>query len=552
MKEENKDFSFEVCQMDGRFYAQGIYILNTVQFNYKIHDTQGGKYPYRLRMSVVSPEDGKILQYNGKKREAILNKLSPEKLEIYQSGKALPELYVQTEGFLTENTEQAVKEKVVSCAQKLYQENGMLIQSVCKNRQKNDMTPNEAYVSFGNGFLSTERAVSERTLKRKRSDLKAACCVFACTPMRSVSVEMAKTAYKQLGSTAEAKFRILCRFWKYCQNEKLVYRGINPIEEYLNGNVSRKKKKVSILIRNAMKSKQLNETQEQALYELCLSRFRDGRYMSAALINGAGITGSRARALLWKDIAFNNEIQGFAYITQQDDERSGATHNYSRPVFLPESALLQKRLEYLKTKYCEKEIMKMPVVSESNDPLKSMQQKDVSAFLKGVVREIRVNAALTAPETYGGKSSGGVGTMLLLSNYRSRLMECGLSNEPGMLAFLQGHSIPDVTSDNYRSFTDAAGKRQIMLYMRRLNRVKYESVEASDEPAVKQDGGNTTIAYKRTEQGCVRTASVTLRLNPGQEVTVFSAYGVQGQVKVHGLSRNGTKSPLKDAKDMAV
>jgi len=540
---------------NGELHANGQVEIETVVFPFTINMAKSGKYMFRGRMTIRSPKDDSTLKRISTKI-CNSNDTTPTQVNTKSPNKKEPGKYIEKEfdfnSLLDDEgrpDEALIKRKATVCAEKLFLENRNLIHSLLGTRPTENISPAEAYYNFSKGFFNGGKSKSEDYKKKLNGELQSVCLAFGARAMRTITVDDVRRVCRDMGAVVPHKIQILNRFWEYCLETKHVYSGNNPVQEYLNRENHRKRKPPKKLAEKAIAQKQLSKQQESMLHTHIEAGITDGRYMAIVLANGAGLSAELFCSLKWSDLVFSN--QDFVIVKIELEMIAGATHNFSRPMFIEEARLLKMRYDSLLREYSKDALADYPVVSQANDPTKKVLSKDITTFIRKELRFVNASNIQLNKDLYGNAELGGAGTQLLLCNYGKRLIECGLETERGMLEFLRCHVIRDVTSSNYRSFTNSEGLRQILVFFRRYYIIIEYNTEGSQVFREETDG-KTLIQTNVPGWGNVSNLRIKILLKADEEVDLSALFGIAGTIETRSVTADCKVKNLRMPETMII
>ena len=504
------------------------------------------RYELRIRLSIVDPSTGSMMQIDQAAKNELLSKCDPKRREKLDDGKCHPEFYVCKNIYLKSTDEEDIHKAVSKAAAKLYDENHVALTAALGMMPVEDIDLLSAFSKYKIPYLASLNC-SEKTKAEKARRIMKAAAVYTGKALSELSSGVVLKLKSKLGKSARADLLAAAAFLDYCIEMKAL-SGENQIRVCLENNNFGKHKDPARLICDKARIKQLDREQEEALNTLLRAKVDDGRSMGLALANGGGFPVSRALSFCWKDVIFDAVDPEKVTIKVLDIVNAGATHNYTHTLFCPEALIVRARRDYLLQSHTADEIASWPVVSGPGSGSDKIASGKESSYIKTQLTKLGISGkALKTLRDDNRKPSASV--QLLISNYNSRLFECGIGDaERGLKAFLNCRTIPDVTSDNYRSFTSQEGINNIYAYMRRLS--KFRTAANETLPDVESAGGQT-ISHYAGAPGYVTDIVVKVTLKAGKHLEIDSTHGIVGNI----ISRNiykGTSEKLNHPKDLTI
>lgn len=261
--------------------------------------------------------------------------------------------------------------------------------------------------------------------------------------------------------------------------------------------------------------------------------------MAVVLLNYCGAKMKQIPELIWNDVLFNEIHPDHAMVLLRMDDNVGATHDYRHLTFPAGALLLKARYDYLLEQgYTSEALKNMPVVSSSKDPTVKATRDNTTAAIRTTVYQIGVSQDDVAAHKTGNYAGA---TKLLQTNYEAKLMKCGLEADGGLLNFLCGKALKDVTSDNYRSMTDPDACELTSTYLRRY-RTHTEPLGDMETPSL-ISGNNASDSSTYTAPAVASHATKIqgkLRLKKGERLAVRADAALTGSLTARGIAEDGS------------
>lgn len=520
----------------------GQYWLNDIQINFSLTRQLNGEYIMRGQCSLISPQDGFVLQVQGKERRKRLKKLN-EKGVTYDEGR-LEELNASASLYSRSDDLDTLKCIIAKKAEKLYGDNILSVEeSIKRTGPAQNIRSAQAVRIYADKFLTKSNA-STKTIRSYKNALVRIGGALDSTPMNSVKIKDIRKLAESLGNSADATLLLAQRFWAYCRDIGL-FKGCNPFDEFFSRHKLGKEKSADILQRNAVTPKVLPYTVEATLNERIMNNLSDGRMLGLAIIKGAGLPSSAVCSLNWGDIHFDNEDYQYVRIKIRKDDLAGSTHDFTHPIFPFEGQVLHRRYDLLREKYSLDKLLSLPVTTVLKNEKKPLSAKDVTAFCRTELLQSGIgHSALSTPNIV----PGGIGVRLLQSNYVHKIVnECGLQNDIASVKFLQCHSLlGDVTANNYRSFICPEGQRRLYCAMYRDRRFQ-PPTDAEDclHRVIMPDGSEKITILSPVPQR-MSSSVIRVRLKPGENIRITAPCGVQGTLSANGITSSIDQISFQD------
>lgn len=102
---------------------------------------------------------------------------------------------------------------------------------------------------------------------------------------------------------------------------------------------------------------------QDKLYEYLLNGEISGDVCGIALMLWGGFSAKLACGFVWGDILFDCDEPDFVRMIYHQDDKAGATHDFTRPLFPQAARILLRRYRELTIKYTPETLLKCPAVS---------------------------------------------------------------------------------------------------------------------------------------------------------------------------------------------
>lgn len=424
---DNKRTTFDVRQLaDGREHYKGIYWHNGVAFKFSITKQVNGEYDYTGRVSVLSPESGKVLQLTGKARRQRINSYQRKHGNVNIDTPHCKQCAVFKDIKFNGNNVDAVKSHIEETAKRLFAENAVLLNSLLRGVCKPEtITPSEAAQLYAEQFIAEDgKKISQKTADAHISRLTNVCAALPNKAMREISQSEIAAAVKKDNISNRGQ-RLLYRFWKYLL-EKGLCTGVNPVPSNAQQKISTK-----LLQARAANPAVLDLTMCDELFTLIMQHPPSGCDCGVALMLWGRVPPSEG--LVWGDILFDPGDASLARMRITKSNNAGATHDYTRPLFPQAALILKDRYRSLQSRYKPKKLRTMPIISQDTNPAKAMGRYVVLQCANKRLRDIGVKE-----ETFrcwrAPKSA--VAERIMFNTYDSLLQNnCGLADDPATVHF---------------------------------------------------------------------------------------------------------------------
>ena len=522
---DNKRTTFGVRQLaDGREHYKGIYWHNGVAFKFSITRQVNGEYDYTGRVSVLSPESGKVLQLTGKARRQRINSYQRKHGNVNIDTPHCKQCAVFKDIKFNGDNVDAVKSHIEETAKRLFAENAVLLNSLLRSVcTPETITPSEAAQLYAEQFIAEDgKKISQKTADAHISRLTNACAALPNRAMKVISQPEIAAAVKKDNISNRGQ-RLLNRFWKYLL-EKGLCTGVNPVPSNAQQKISTK-----LLQARAANPAVLDLDMCDKLFTLIMQHPPSGCDCGVALMLWGRVPPSEG--LVWGDILFDPGDASLARMRITKSNNAGATHDYTRPLFPQAALILRDRYHSLQSRYKPKKLRTMPIISQDTNPAKAMGRNVVLQCANKRLRDIGVKE-----ETFrcwrAPKSA--VSERIMFNTYDFLLQNnCGLADDPATVHFLQGKPLGDVTSDHYTSFTEPAAAKRM-----HIAQMAVQPLMKIIEPPANTDNGISTTYFSPPDTRSTVAADITLCIPPGGHVSVECLNGVSLSAKPR-LVQNG-------------
>lgn len=525
----------------------GTYIYNGYLVHYSANTRKSGDYLVMIRVSLMDPRSGNIVMKPGKEYRDKLNAIMMAKLEAIETKKGYvtqedkdkaredalksESLKVVKKGYLKTKSKEAVQKKVKEIAEELYNKYvGALIDAHKQLPGELLSLPQLAH-TYGDKFIACQGRVSEKTRRKKESNLKKVCMKFGSLPVGKIGQREIKKVFKDFGKDASTQLKILEKFLAYCTDMGVIQIA-NPFSIFLHENQIVKKKNTAQLQKKAVALNSLPVKVEKILNDaIAAADPRDPLMTGLLLVKEMGMSATEACALRWSDIYFYSD--GTAKIRTDKDDLIGATHLFLRPCSRLLSRELRRRYDAVATDTDGKFVL-------MGARQKAVTPKALTAFCRTQLLHAGIGYAYLQRDR---GEPGGIGIRLLQKNYAYRLAHiCGLGQDSGAVKFLQAQSLAgNTTADHYRSFTSEDGQFHLHHAIDRDGRFKEPPADTGIKKRYREDG---TIEIDIPPTDCERftNAEIVVVLQPGESITISSDCGLSGSVSAAKLRKTKLKT----------
>lgn len=499
-----KDRVFKITyKSDDGGTIKGYIVYHGIQMYFTLNRQASGRF--RGRMVVISPRDGKRMEF-GQKR-----------LHAKAGNKKAKMRYIELN--LASNNIKVIQDTILKRAEKIYADNSLLFRGEQKQATDRDtITPEVAGYLYAEEFVDNifVKVKKDSTRNNNLNKLREILADLPNKPMKDIAASGVDKALRDNKSHRT----LLQRFWAYC-----IVMGYcpepNPVRSEDDQSYSKKLQ---------AKLNKITSASEKTMAELSrlLLKTANGTACGVALL-ASGFSAEFACSLCWKDVSWPTEDLAFAVVAFHRPELLCAVHNYSRPV-LPITALtLAKRKRELLQEKAEEEIRDFPVVSLVTHPEIAMRH----SALKQESKQYLINSGIkdTLLSSNGLEETVSVSATALLETYKRTLVKiCGITEDSGTYLFMLGRYINDVTSANYTSFTCPAGELRLYKYLRAAMPLFARELVSG----AKKNTDDETDYYRVNSESTRECAGMIcdLVLLPGQQFTLEAETGLEGSITV--------------------
>lgn len=355
--------------------ASGQYTYSDCLFPYWVRSPPNGKTPYEVHIRLLSPETGKTLQVEGKRRQKKKKTFSAKEQKMFEDGKQVEKLNATTTVYIRDGTEATVKAAVKKGAERLYRQNYHTIKKALKNMASAASIHALAmYHTYGKEFFLTFYTKNKAsTRKEKQNALESICAGLDDKPIDELTTTDLHTVYQTLAkSKATGLFAMTEKFFEFCRGK--AYTGPNPVTKYLEASAAKKGKK-SPGGDKAEKIHRIDQDKEELLRKQIKKKIGTQFAMVILLAIDAGLNAKEIQELKWKDVLIDGVgMDRTVQIRIFHPEYTGGTQNYTKPLLPAGRQLLLSHYDQLREKHTARALEKMYVVPDANDPKKKQQQ----------------------------------------------------------------------------------------------------------------------------------------------------------------------------------
>lgn len=510
----------------GKIHYSGVYHYNDIEFKFNITEQNNGKNAYRGRVTVISPESGKVMQLSGKPRSTRIKQYKGNRSKADLDRPHCKECAVFTEIHTNKTDEDSIKLCIEKGAMRLFAKYALLLaSSLRKATTPESITPSVAAQIYAPVFAhSRGKKVSEKTIQSIVRRVTKACSALPDKPMKDLTQQDVTKSFGE-NAISNSNQRLLRTFWEYLLDTHYC-SGINPVPPGDSQKTSRRVRQA-----RAANPAVLEFSACDTLFTNLSKVKPTGCDCGVALMLWGRVPPSDS--LVWGDILFDDKNESLARIQIQKSDIAGATHNFTRPLFPQAALILRKRYHQLLGRYNKEQLRTMPIISQEKNPVKAMKRNHVLQHAEKLLREVGVTE-----ETFHcwRKPKSAVSELILFGTYDSLLANrCGLANDPATIRFLQGRRLDDVTSDHYTSFTEPAAVQRM-----HIAQLAVQPRVAITEPPATTENGCSTTYYSPSDTRSKVSATIELRIPPGARISsIHCPNGASVSTEVRRM-QNGT------------
>ena len=483
-------------ELDPSGHMSGTYVSpNGTICSYTINaQTPTARYPARGSVSLVDPRTGHIMNVKHTRATISINAPSTD-AEVLRRliSDAATSLYNRYILRITDAAKKAFPASETSFALLLAQH-----QQTYLNRRTRSVGMAHRYASY---LEHVAQFIGEKAVSR--------------IPQTQITAIV-----NDLGPRWREHLQEAARFLDYVYDYRADSERANPFTRYLDRYSTDK-------VRTSSKQKQkqtgntdvLSIAEERDLNRRIEAHIENGILIGIMLVKEGGLSSRDVCHLTWSDITPMPDHPDILLIALRRDNSAGATHDYTFPLMPFGSRILLQRLAWLRERYSDEQIHRIPVASVEKDPAKRLDPSRLTADCRNVLHNCGIGyAALAGLQDL----HTGAGIRMLLNTYKDRLEDaCRLKNDPGLLAFMLHHSLTNlVQADHYRSFTDPTAQHMLYTVIHRDHRLD------SPIPSRKQ--------IKRKKHGCSGEQVVSLAPSAAalQHLTLTATIQPNGELKI--------------------
>ena len=428
---------------------------------------------------------------------------------------------------LSINTESAdaaaLREEVAQKAIILYQDNILLLASAAeKALPVSQMSFPLILAQLKSTYLS-KRSGSAEMQHTYELRLEKVSLYAADKAVSKISQNTLSNIQKALGIRWRDYFQEASRFLAFAYHYRLDSEGINVFQIYLDRNPPDNQKNSRLLQLKAGNSDVLSLSEEQTLNREIESNIHNGILIGITLVKEGGLSAQAACDLTWEKVTPMESHPDIQMIEYHRNDVAGATHDYSFPLFPFGSKVLCARKAWLKERFTDEQIAKMPVASAKSDPMTKLLPSQLTEACRNVLRHCGVGYAALAKHQ---DLQSGAGIHLLHETYRYRLEEiCGLRDDPALVKFLMHNVLTNlVQADHYRCFTDASAQHMMATALLRDKRFE-KDIPPAKQFKRKKVGPGEQVTVPAPSVKTRNHVKFRLRLKPGEVVKLSSPHG---------------------------
>ena len=463
---------------------------------------------YSGTVSMISPEDGKVLLSEAKRRskeakgKAYLNK------DIYASNHIrcnstnidtiAGKLRLEADKLLLANKEQ-------------------YMQMSLKFMSPDKLTPHIAMNMYVNDFINLVYGSSppERNDKRKR-DIKRVFSMLPNKPMHIIKQREIKAIIEQHHIVAEV-VNLGYLFWDYLIQYKKC-RGKNPFPD-------RSTREASLETKNkrAFNTQEFSDDIFEKMITL-INRSLNSIYCVLVLML-SGFTWEDILPLTWGDIEFVKKYTDFSIIHIRKDRIAVSKHDFSRPA-IPDAALYLKRVyDKLCREHGEETVKGWHIASDEQDRSKKLDRESISEKANNMLVLAGFQESLSLYGRPGSREP--IPLTLLRTNYERKLKsKCGLSDDPDTYHFLAGLMYKSSTFVNYESHTSPEAQYRLYTILKPFS---VKKAITKPKELKKKNGSQIFTAAPKNNHEVTRVIG-KIHVKHGDRIVIRCAHGVWGRI----------------------
>lgn len=503
-------------QNGGLVSFRGKFMQNGILYDFSLREQRNNAYLLRGSIAVIDPSTGRVLKIIGKRRDDWIAKHPNQSPDT-----ASRALDVRANVLLHSSDIEEVKKGIACAASKLYKkEVGLIIRAYGSVVTPATITPLLAVAKHADAYLKAmHKRKSDSTFSTYRSSLSSIAAQLPGKPMCNINTKEVIDAFKACKASKQSKKRFFA-FWAFCIDGSYCI-GTNPVP------IPNANRRTASAMKKAVCADSMSPKQQDKFDELLLSR-SCGLHCGIALMRHGGFPANTATGFKWEDVIWGDDLD-YVRIQYFREGIVGATHNYTAPLFPTGALILRKRYEELKKGFSEKQLLKMPIVSNASNPKKALNSALLLQYTKPLLRKVGFTDEEFKNISASGK--GAVVSRILLNTYKQNLnTNCGLKDERGVAQFLEHLSLQGYTTDEYyTSFVAEESGVHLLNILRCLQPLSQISNKDSIK-SLPQSKEEHILFPKDTRQRVGYVAS--LKLAPGEEVIIACPHGVTGHIAV--------------------
>ncbi len=490
---DNEKSFFRSVTENGKIKYFGNYNNGVITFDFVVIQQVSGRYEFRGRVTAVDRR--------GKKNKDISTDIN-----------------------LHEVSEPILKDVIAEKAGDLFSKHyAKLVLDLGKKVNPSSISLLEAAITVADQFVAIRHdsaALEQRKKYVKR--LTRTSSFFPNTPMCELTKKKCRAIIKEFNIENSEVLNELYEFWDYCIGMRICV-GTNPIDRPTKNKGIRSKRE-----RNKLKKlTELSMLEQTVLFDM-LEKSPSGTNAAVALL-ASNINTKTIETLTWKDIEFYGA--DYVVVKLYDPERSGATHNLSRPIHPRSAEVLFRYYEFLCCEYNKEQLNKMPVCATQTNPsvpLKSSRIIDeATRVLMTVINSTDVIAGAKKLEP----RIAAVRTVFQNTFKNNLISVCNLKESDLLYKFLTAGSFAkDVSLNHYTALSCKPGWDLAYTILAPLRK----AVPIAPNKDYDEGGWNHVFCTPNTSLEFAK-ASMSIMLNPGERVYIKCPHGVVGSAQVRGI-----------------
>lgn len=526
---ESKFTVFDIVRDEnGIKKVSGRYLHNSTSYAFSMSRQNSGSYLFRGSVRAIG-RSGTVIKKKSKQRTSANDDNTSGEMQRDQDRKLSTVVYCNSANVTD------LQSSIVKGVIRLFAENASLIGSeLSLSIRPDSITPAVAAQTKAEKYvIASHKDASEETQRTIVRKLQRCCAKLPNVPMMNIK-KTTLTKWLDENMIGRDTKKELYGFWKYCIDFRICY-GSNPVDV-----PPKKRKSVSSFKGAATRFDLMTIAQQDMLYDMCRKSL-DGRNVGLAMMLGSGLPPKNIEKLSWGEITFCEEYD-FVIVRVEAKRMTGATHNYSRPIFPQAAEIVHRRFDELSAQYGKTVLRKMPVVSSKANPESPMSAATLIQFATLTLQKL---FKVSYEDLYAIRSENpdiAAASKVFADTYKQNLLKyCRLEEDTGSFNFLMANAFgSDTSNDSYISFTSPEGSRRLYSVLKCLQEEK--PMRGSGE-RILEDGSIVKTFSPKNTRSYIEVISDIL-LQPGEEICIECPHGVKGYADARGVTETGRRKKL--------